>query len=200
MSSTWLVAGLGNPGPAYAATRHNVGHMVVDEMVRRAGGKYSSARSLRADICSTRVSTGGVGGVGADADRVILLRPRTYMNESGASVGKAAPYYRVPPERIIVIHDELDLDLGQLRLKLGGGDAGHNGLRSIRAALGSGEFLRIRFGIGRPPGRQEPADYVLRPIPASLREDYAVQVQRAADAVIALISDGLVSAQNEFNS
>ncbi len=194
------MAGLGNPGPAYAATRHNVGHMVVDEMVRRAGGKYSSARSLRADICSTRVSTGGVGGVGADADRVILLRPRTYMNESGASVGKAAPYYRVPPERVIVIHDELDLDLGQLRLKLGGGDAGHNGLRSIRAALGSGEFLRIRFGIGRPPGRQEPADYVLRPIPASLREDYAVQVQRAADAVIALISDGLVSAQNEFNS
>ncbi len=194
------MAGLGNPGPAYAATRHNVGHMVVDEMVRRAGGKYSSARSLRADICSTRVSMGGMGGVGVDADRVILLRSRTYMNESGASVGKAAPYYRVPPERLIVIHDELDLDLGQLRLKLGGGDAGHNGLRSIRAALGSGEFLRIRFGIGRPPGRQEPADYVLRPIPASLREDYAVQVQRAADAVIALISDGLVSAQNEFNS
>lgn len=192
--------GLGNPGPTYAATRHNVGHMVVDELVRRAGGRYTAARALRADTCSTRLSTGGLGGVGADADRVVLVRPRTYMNESGASVGKAVPYFRTPLDKLVVIHDELDLDLGQLRIKFGGGDNGHNGLRSIRLALGSGEFLRVRIGIGRPPGRQDPADYVLRAIPASLRDDYELQTQRAADAVIALISDGLASAQNQFNS
>lgn len=200
MSSTWLVVGLGNPGPTYAATRHNVGHMVVDELVRRAGGRYSTARTLRADVCTTRLSASGIGGVGADADRVVLVRPRTYMNESGASVGKAVPYHRVGLDKLVVIHDELDLEFGQLRIKFGGGDAGHNGLRSISQALGSGDFLRLRFGIGRPPGRQEPADYVLRPIPASLREDYGVEVRRAADAVVTLISEGLASAQNQFNS
>lgn len=198
--SAWLVVGLGNPGPTYAFTRHNVGWFVADELARRAGTPFTGARTLRADVSETRATASGLGGVGADATRVILLKPRTYMNESGIAVGKAAAFYKVEPARIVAVHDELDLDLGQLRLKLGGGDNGHNGLRSIRAHLGTGEFHRVRFGIGRPPGRQDPADYVLRPIPASLREEYALETQRAADAVESLLTEGLQAAQNRFNS
>ncbi len=198
--SVWLVVGLGNPGPTYASTRHNVGYFVVDELARRARTPFASARTLRAEVAATRVAASGMGGVGADALRVILLKSRTYMNESGIAVGKAAAYHKVAADRIVAIHDELDLDLGQLRLKFGGGDNGHNGLRSMRAHLGTGDFYRVRFGIGRPPGRQDPADYVLRPIPAALREEYAVQTQHAADAVESLLLEGLASAQNRFNS
>lgn len=198
--AVWLVVGLGNPGPTYATHRHNVGHLVVDELARRAGSPFTGARSLRADVVETRLTPLGLGGVGADAQRVVLLKSRTYMNETGASVGKAVPYYGVEPDRLVVVHDELDLDVGQLRLKLGGGDNGHNGLRSIRRALGSGDFHRVRVGIGRPPGRQDPADFVLSPFPASQRADLDVEVVRAADAVLALIADGLTAAQNRFNS
>lgn len=198
--AVWLVVGLGNPGPTYATHRHNVGHLVVDELARRAGSPFTGARSLRADVVETRLTPLGLGGVGADAQRVVLLKSRTYMNETGAAVGKAAPYYGVEPDRLVVVHDELDLDVGQLRLKLGGGDNGHNGLRSIRRALGTGDFHRVRVGIGRPPGRQDPADFVLSPFPASLRADLDVEVVRAADAVLALIADGLTAAQNRFNS
>ena len=198
--AVWLVVGLGNPGPTYATHRHNVGHLVVDELARRAGSPFTGARSLRADVVETRLTPLGLGGVGADAQRVVLLKSRTYMNETGASVGKAVPYYGVEPDRLVVVHDELDLDVGQLRLKLGGGDNGHNGLRSIRRALGTGDFHRVRVGIGRPPGRQDPADFVLSPFPASLRADLDVEVVRAADAVLALIADGLTAAQNRFNS
>lgn len=198
--ATWLVVGLGNPGPTYANTRHNVGYMVVDELAARARGSFSGPRGMRAEVCETRLSRLGMGAIGADAHRVVLLKSRTYMNESGAAVGKAAPYFGVDADHLIVIHDELDLDFGQLRLKKGGGDNGHNGLKSIRSALGTGDFYRVRFGIGRPPGRQEPADYVLRPIPSSLGENYGVEVQRAADAVEAMINDGLAAAQNTFNS
>lgn len=155
---------------------------------------------MRAEICETRLSATGMGGVGADAHRVVLLKPHTFMNASGAAVGKAAAFYKVPTGQIVAIHDELDIDFGQLRLKSGGGDNGHNGLKSMRSVLGTGDFLRVRFGIGRPPRQQDPADYVLAPIPARLREDYAVEVSRAADAVEALIADGLASAQNRFNS
>ena len=198
--SAWLVVGLGNPGPTYASTRHNVGFMVADELAARARTPFSAPRGMRGDVCETRVTASGFGGVGADARRVVLLKPRTFMNESGAAVAKACAFFKIDPDHVVAIHDELDLDFGQLRLKFGGGDNGHNGLRSMRSHLGTGDFFRARFGIGRPPGRQDAADYVLRPIPASLREDYAVETSRVADAVEALLVEGLTSAQNRFNS
>ncbi|MDO5533964.1 MAG: aminoacyl-tRNA hydrolase [Propionibacteriaceae bacterium] len=198
--SAWLVVGLGNPGPTYASTRHNVGFMVADELAGRARASWSAPRGLRGDVCETRVTSAGVGGVGADATRVVLLKPRTFMNESGAAVAKACAFFKIDPDHVVAVHDELDLDFGQLRLKFGGGDNGHNGLRSMRAHLGSGDFFRARYGIGRPPGRQDAADYVLRPIPASLREDYAVETSRVADSVELLLTEGLAAAQNRFNS
>jgi len=198
--SAWLVVGLGNPGPTYASHRHNVGFMVADELASRARSGFTAPRGMRADVCETRLAASGFGGVGADAVRVVLLKPRTYMNESGAAVAKACAYYGVDPARVVAIHDELDLDFGQLRLKFGGGDNGHNGLRSMRRSLGTGDFHRVRFGIGRPPGRQDPADFVLSPFPASVREELALEVGRAADAVVALLADGLPAAQNRFNS
>ena len=198
--AAWLVVGLGNPGPTYASTRHNVGFMVADELAARARTPFTAPRGMRGDVCETRVTASGFGGVGADARRVVLLKPRTFMNESGAAVAKACAFFKIDPDPVVAIHDELDLDFGQLRLKFGGGDNGHNGLRSMRSHLGTGDFFRARFGIGRPPGRQDAADYVLRPIPASLREDYAVETSRVADAVEALLVEGLTSAQNRFNS
>lgn len=198
--SAWLVVGLGNPGPTYASTRHNVGFMVADELAARARVPFTSPRGMRGEVAETRVAASGFGVLGADAQRVVLLKPRTFMNESGAAVSKACTFFKIAPDHVVAIHDELDLDFGQLRLKFGGGDNGHNGLRSMRAHLGGGEFYRARFGIGRPPGRQDAADYVLRPIPASLREDYAVETSRVADAVEALLLEGLVAAQNRFNS
>ena len=200
MASPWLVVGLGNPGPTYASTRHNVGFMVADELAGRARAPFTAPRGMRADVCETRLAPAGMGGVGADAQRVVVIKPRTFMNDSGAAVGKASAFYKIPPENVIVVHDELDLDFGRLRVKKGGGDNGHNGLKSIRAALGTGDFYRVRFGIGRPPGRQDAAAYVLATIPASLREDYAVEASRNADAVETLIAAGLEAAQNRFNS
>ncbi|HHV21158.1 MAG TPA: aminoacyl-tRNA hydrolase [Propionibacterium sp.] len=196
----WLVVGLGNPGPTYARHRHNVGHMVVDELTRRAGSPLAVARGMRAEVCQTRVSAGGIGGVGTDAVRVLLVKPRTYMNESGGPVAKLLAYHSIPPRHLLVLHDELDLDLGQLRLKFGGGDNGHNGLRSIRKSIGTGDYHRVRIGIGRPPGRQEPADYVLSNFPASQRTDLELEIGRAADAVEFLVREGLTSAQNRFNN
>lgn len=200
MASPWLVVGLGNPGPTYASTRHNVGFMVADELAGRARAPFTAPRGMRADVVETRLAASGMGGIGADAQRVILLKPRTFMNDSGAAVAKACAFFKIDPDHVIAVHDELDLDFGRLRAKLGGGDNGHNGLKSIRSALGTGDFYRIRFGIGRPPGRQAAADYVLAPIPASLREDYAVEASRNADAVEALISGDLAAVQNRFNS
>lgn len=198
--AAWLVVGLGNPGPTYASTRHNVGFMVVDELAARARASWAAPRGMRGDVAESRLTASGMGGIGADATKVVLLKPRTFMNESGAAVAKACAFFKIDPDHVVAIHDELDLDFGQLRLKFGGGDNGHNGLRSMRSHLGTGDFFRARFGIGRPPGRQDAADYVLRPIPASLREDYAVETSRVADAVEALLVEGLTSAQNRFNS
>ncbi|HMQ37537.1 MAG: aminoacyl-tRNA hydrolase [Propionibacterium sp.] len=197
--AAWLLVGLGNPGPAYAFHRHNLGFMVADELARRAGAGFTAPRGMRADVCETRITPLGLGGVGAQAQRVVLLKPRTYMNDSGAAVAKACAYYGVDAAQVVAVHDELDLDFGRLRLKSGGGDNGHNGLRSIRSALGTGDFLRVRIGIGRPPGRQAPADFVLTAFPASLRADVEVEVVRAADAVEALLNGGLEFAQNAFN-
>jgi PTH1 family peptidyl-tRNA hydrolase len=185
--------GLGNPGPAYAGNRHNVGYLVLDELARRTGGSFRSHRSGRADVVEGRL--GGVGG-----QRVVLVRPRCYMNETGGPVAQLVRFYKVPLERVVAVHDELDLPFDTLRVKLGGGDNGHNGLRSLRASLRSGDFHRVRVGIGRPPGRQDPADFVLSDYSAAERKVLPFQVDRAADAVESLLSEGLALTQGRFNS
>lgn len=191
----WLVVGLGNPGPTYAGTRHNIGYLVSDELARRVGGSWRSHRSTRTDVVEGRL-----GALGADALRVVLARPRCFMNESGGPVKALATFYKVPVERIIAVHDELDIDFGTLRSKLGGGDNGHNGLKSMRASLASGEFYRVRAGIGRPPGRQSPADFVLSNYTAAERKELPFQVDTAADAVESLMRDGLEQTQQRYNS
>lgn len=188
--SLHLVVGLGNPDPTYAPTRHNVGFWAVDDLAGRIPVSFSLARGRSAEV-----ATGWLGST-----KVILVKPTTYMNESGAAVAAVARFYKVIPEDIVVIHDELDLEPGRLRLKIGGGDNGHNGLKSIRAHLGTGDFLRVRVGIGRPPGRQSAADYVLAKMKPADLEAMRVDAAVAGDAVEKLISEGLVAAQNAFNS
>lgn len=187
---TWLVVGLGNPGPSYAATRHNVGYHVTDELAARMGGRFSSLKAARADVVSGLLS----------GQRAVLGRSRSYMNESGGAVSALLKYYDVTPDQLIVIHDELDLPLGSLRCKLGGGDNGHNGLKSIRQSIGTGDFLRVRFGIGRPPGQQTVHDFVLKPFAKTERTEADIVTQEAADAVESLISVGLQQTQSAFNS
>ncbi|WP_419995603.1 aminoacyl-tRNA hydrolase [Streptomyces boninensis] len=189
----WLVVGLGNPGPGYAGNRHNVGFMVADLLAGRIGGRFKTHKA-RAQVVEGRL---GVPG-GAMA-RVVLAKPMTYMNLSGGPVSALAGFYKVPLERIVVVHDELDLDYGVLRLKLGGGDNGHNGLKSISKSLGR-EYPRVRFGIGRPPGRMEVADYVLKDFSGAERKELDYFVDRTADATEALVLEGLERAQNTFNS
>lgn len=187
----WLVVGLGNPGPSYSSHRHNVGFLVVDLLAERVGGRFSAHRS-RVDVLEGRLEIGG--------PRVVLGRPRSYMNESGGPVQSLRTYFKAGLDRLVVVHDELDLPYGSLRVKLGGGDNGHNGLRSLRSSLGSGDFYRVRFGIGRPPGRMDPAAFVLRDFSSAERADLGVHVDRAADAVACLVGDGLASAQNAYNT
>ncbi|MDO9485937.1 MAG: aminoacyl-tRNA hydrolase [Actinomycetota bacterium] len=190
---TWMIVGLGNPGPEYASTRHNAGFFVVDELAARARG--SLGRHKRA---MAAVSEGRIGSPGSDV-RVVLVEPWSFMNASGGPVKALMSFYDVDLEHLVVVHDELDLPLGTVRLKLGGGDGGHNGLKSLRSSLGSGEFARVRFGIGRPPGRQDPAEFVLKPFTGSERLEVPVIVDRCADAVEALVQRGLEYAQNQFN-
>jgi len=185
----WLLVGLGNPGPRYVANRHNVGFMVADLLATRVGDRFKAHRG-RADVVETRI-----GG-----QRVVLAKPKSYMNESGGPVAALRDFYKAPLERIVAIHDELDLEFGRLRLKLGGGENGHNGLRSLSRALGSREYCRVRLGIGRPPGQMDPADYVLKDFSVAERRDLPVQVDRAADAVEAIVTLGLEPAQNIFNA
>jgi PTH1 family peptidyl-tRNA hydrolase len=184
----FLIVGLGNPGPRYAATRHNIGFAVVELLALRLGVKFKAHKS-RCEIVETRL-----GGT-----PVVLAKPLSYMNESGGPVNAAARFFKVPVERIIVAHDELDLPFGTLRLKRGGGEGGHNGLRSMSSALGSKEYARVRFGIGRPPGRQDPADYVLREFPSADRKELPFLIDRAADATELIVTDGLEAAQNTYN-
>ncbi len=193
-ADVWLVAGLGNPGPRYAGTRHNVGYLVVEELARRMGGSWRPHKTGRADVVEGRL-----GAPGSVAPRVVLARARCYMNESGGPIKALASFYKVPHDRIIAIHDELDLGLGVLRTKFGGGDNGHNGLRSMRSSLGDGDFYRVRVGVGRPPGRQDPADFVLSNYSAAERKELPFQVDSAADAVESLINDGLEPTQQRFN-
>ena len=192
---TWLVVGLGNPGPAYAGHRHNVGYLVVDELATRMGGSLRAHKSGRAAVLEGRLSAPG-----APAPKVVLGRARGYMNESGGAVSTLLKFYGVAPDHLVAIHDELDIAFDKLRVKLGGGDNGHNGLRSIRASLGTGDFYRVRVGIGRPPGRQDPADFVLSNYSAAERKVLPFQVDKAADAVESLIERGLAETQQRFNS
>ncbi|WP_340536703.1 aminoacyl-tRNA hydrolase [Nocardioides sp. GXZ039] len=195
MSDVWLVVGLGNPGPGYAGHRHNVGYLVIDELARRLGSPFRAHKSGRAEVVEGRL-----GPPGPDTPRVVLVRPRSYMNEVGGPVKALASFYKVPPERIVVIHDELDIPFGTLRTKNGGGDNGHNGLKSLRSSFGTGDFYRVRAGIGRPPGRQEVSDFVLSNYSAAERKELAFQVDTAADAVESLITDGLEKTQQRYNS
>lgn len=188
----WLVVGLGNPGPAYAGHRHNVGYLVADELARRMGGSFRRHKSGRADVVEGRLALGG--------PRVVLARPHTYMNETGGPVKALASFYKVDPDHVIAIHDELDIAFGTLRVKLGGGDNGHNGLRSMRSSFGTGDFYRVRAGIGRPPGRQDVADFVLSNYSATERKELEFQVIDAADAVECLVAEGLEKTQQRFNS
>lgn len=188
----WLVVGLGNPGPSYAGNRHNVGYLVVDELADRMGGRLRAHKTGRAEVLEGRL---GIGG-----PRVVLGRGRCYMNESGGPVKALATFYKVPVERLVVVHDELDIPFDTMRVKLGGGDNGHNGLRSIRGSLGSGDYFRVRVGVGRPPGRQSVSDFVLSDYSAAERKVLPFQVDRAADAVESLVVDGLETTQGRFNS
>jgi PTH1 family peptidyl-tRNA hydrolase len=185
----WLIVGLGNPGPTYAGNRHNVGFMVLDLLADRVGGKFKAHKG-RADVVEGRLA----------GEPVVLAKPKSYMNESGGPVASVRGFYKAPLEQLVVVHDELDIPYGMVRLKRGGGDNGHNGLRSLTRSLGSREYLRVRVGIGRPPGRQDPADFVLEDFRAAERKDLPFYVDRAADAVEALITLGLEPAQNRFHA
>ncbi|MFB9312782.1 aminoacyl-tRNA hydrolase [Nocardioides plantarum] len=195
MSDVWLVVGLGNPGPGYAGNRHNIGYLVVDELVRRLGTPLRAHKTGRAEVAEARLGTPG-----SDGPRLVLARPRSYMNEVGGPVKALATFYKIEPSRIVVIHDELDIDFGTLRTKLGGGDNGHNGLKSLRSSFGTGDFYRVRAGIGRPSGRQDVADFVLSDYSGVERKELPFQVDSAADAVESLVLQGLDKTQQKFNS
>ena len=189
-----LVVGLGNPGPTYAATRHNAGFMVVDLLAARLGAKFKAHRG-RADVIE-----GSLPGPGGASVPVVLAKPKCYMNESGGPVASLRGFFKLAVPQIMIVHDELDLPFGTLRLKQGGGPGGHNGVRSVSTSLGSPDYLRVRLGIGRPPGRQDPAAFVLKPFSAAEARELPLFVDRAADAVEAIIAEGLERAQNRFHT
>lgn len=198
----WLVVGLGNPGSQYAGNRHNVGAMVVDELARRLGvslGRAGGVLGRRPQATAAEARLGTLPG-GAPGPRVVLARPTTYMNVSGGPVAALATYYGVPPQRVVLVHDELDIPFADVRLKTGGGEGGHNGLRDATRALGTKDYVRVRVGIGRPPGRMDAADFVLKDFSPAERKDLPWLVDRAADAVEAVVLDGLEAAQLRFHT
>jgi PTH1 family peptidyl-tRNA hydrolase len=190
---TWLVVGLGNPGDKYAATRHNVGQMVIDELVRRHNVKLSSHKS-RTHIAAFKL------GVGVDAHPVIVAKSHSFMNETGGPIKALANFYSVEPQKIIALHDELDIPFAAIRTKLAGGDNGHNGLKSMTSAFGTAEYYRVRLGIGRPMGEQDPGDFVLKAFSKVEQKDLGEFIVRGADVVESLISDGLERTQTRYNS
>ncbi|MFI1470719.1 aminoacyl-tRNA hydrolase [Streptomyces wuyuanensis] len=190
----WLVVGLGNPGPGYAGNRHNVGFMVADLLAERMGGKFKRAAKAQAQVVEGRIGPAGPG-----SRRVILAKPMSYMNLSGGPVVALRDFYKVPTAHVVAVHDELDIDFGVLRLKLGGGDNGHNGLKSMTKAMGS-DYHRVRFGIGRPPGRMQVADFVLKDFSGAERKELDYFVDRGADSVECLVTEGLERAQSAYNS
>jgi PTH1 family peptidyl-tRNA hydrolase len=193
-NAPWLVVGLGNPGPGYAANRHNVGFMVADLLAERIDGTFKRAQKAQAQVLEGRI-----GAPGPTSRRIVLAKPMSYMNLSGGPVTALRDFYKVPTANIVAIHDELDIDYGTLRLKLGGGDNGHNGLKSMTKSMGA-DYHRVRFGIGRPPGRMQVADFVLKDFSSTERKELGYLVDRAADAVECLIIDGLERAQSTYNS
>ncbi len=190
---TWLVVGLGNPGDQYAATRHNVGQMVIDHLVKRHSVKLASHKS-RTHIAAYKL------GVGIDAHQIILAKSTSYMNESGGPIKALANFYSIEPENIIVLHDELDIGYSVIRCKLGGGDNGHNGLKSMTSAFDTPDYYRVRLGIGRPMGQQDPADFVLKQFSKEEKKDLDEFIERGADVVESLIEKGLEFTQGKFNS
>lgn len=187
-----LVVGLGNPGPKYAANRHNIGFMVADVLAERLGRSFTLQKRVRAQVCEARL---GIGG-----PRLVIVKPLTFMNLSGQSVAPVAQFFKFAPEQVLAIHDELDLPFGAVRLKQNGGEGGHNGLRSLSTSLGTKQYLRLRCGIGRPNGRQAAADYVLRDFPSAEIKDRDLLIEIAADAVEAVAQDGLAATQNRLHA
>lgn len=193
-NAPWLIVGLGNPGPEYAMNRHNVGFMVADLLAERIGGRFKRAGKAQAQVVEGRLGPPGTG-----SRRVVLAKPMSFMNVSGGPVNALRDFYKVPVANIVAVHDELDIDYGVLRLKLGGGDNGHNGLKSMTKVMGA-DYHRVRFGIGRPPGRMQVADFVLKDFSSAERKELGYFVDRAADAAEALVLEGLERAQSTYNS
>lgn len=190
MTDTWLIVGLGNPGPEYSRNRHNVGQMVLDELAARIGGNFKAHKS-RAQVLEGRL---GIGG-----PRLVLAKPSTYMNVSGGPVSALARFYDVDPSRVVAVHDEIDIPFNTVKLKIGGGEGGHNGLRDISKALATKDYLRVRVGVGRPPGRMDTADYVLRDFAPTEKKELPFLLDDASDAVELLIREGLTAAQQRFH-
>jgi peptidyl-tRNA hydrolase, PTH1 family len=187
----FLVVGLGNPGREYAGNRHNVGFLVADLLASRGGARFGRAKRAHTEVAECRLGFGG--------PKLVLLKPLTYMNLSGAPVVSLAQFFKVPVANVIAVHDELDVPFGQVRAKRGGGEGGHNGLRSMSKSLASKDYARVRFGIGRPPGRQDPADFVLSDFSAAERKELEFLVDRAADVVEAIVLEGVEWAQNKYH-
>jgi len=188
---SWLIVGLGNPGPGYAGHRHNVGQMALAELAHRISATFKSHKA-NATVAEARLSPGG--------PKLILAKPNSFMNLSGGPVAALLRFYDLDPSRLIVLHDELDIPFDTVRLKSGGGHGGHNGIRDIAAAIGTGDFVRVRIGIGRPPGRQDAADFVLKPFTGAEREVLPSLLSDAADATELVITDGLLAAQTKFHA
>jgi PTH1 family peptidyl-tRNA hydrolase len=191
MTDNWLIVGLGNPGSEYSQNRHNVGQMVLDELAARVGGGFKSHKS-RAQVLEGRL---GIGG-----PRIVLAKPLCYMNVSGGPVSALARFYDIDPGHVIAVHDEIDIPFSTVKLKIGGGEGGHNGLRDISKALATKDYLRVRVGVGRPPGRMDTADFVLRDFSGPEKKELPFLIDSAADAVAALVRDGLTAAQQKFHS
>ena len=187
----WLVVGLGNPGKEYAGNRHNVGFMVAGLLASRMGAKFGRSKRAHAEVAEGRLGFGG--------PKLILAKPLTYMNLSGAPVSQLVQFFKIPVDNVLAVHDELDLPYGQVRAKRGGGEGGHNGLRSMSKSLGTKEYARVRFGVGRPPGRQDPADFVLSDFTAAERKELEFLVDRAADVAEAVVIEGVEWAQNKYH-
>jgi peptidyl-tRNA hydrolase, PTH1 family len=190
MTDTWLIVGLGNPGPQYQGNRHNVGQMVLDELAGRMGAGFKTHKA-RAQVVEGRL---GIGG-----PRVVLAKPMSYMNVSGGPVSALANFYGIAPDHVVALHDEIDIPFNTVKLKLGGGEGGHNGLRDISKALGTKDYLRVRVGVGRPPGRMDTADFVLRDFGTAELKELPFLLDEAADAVELLMRDGLLAAQQKFH-
>ena len=191
MSDTWLIVGLGTPGPNYAKPRHNIGQMVLDELAKEVGGSFKKHSKASAVVVEGRLGFGG--------PKVILMKSLGYMNTSGGPVSAIAKFYGIDPDHIIVVHDELDIPFDTIKVKIGGGEGGHNGLRDITKALGSKDYYRVRTGIGRPPGRMDTADFVLKPFSSTEAKDLPFLISNAADATMMLVKEGLLATQQRYH-